>query len=143
MSWINLLDVIYPVGSLYFSTSSTSPSATIGGTWTQIKGATIAAVGANGVSAIDYSGSLKISIEQMPRHQHNLIYANRDNYNTTSSANVNAFDISVNHWQDDKLSVTTQAESSVTFSSGAHTFTGGGQDYMPYNFGVYIWYRAA
>ena len=35
-TWVNLLDVIYPVGSVYISFSSTSPSTTIGGTWVQV-----------------------------------------------------------------------------------------------------------
>ena len=36
MAWINLLECVYPVGSVYFSTINTSPASTIGGTWTQI-----------------------------------------------------------------------------------------------------------
>ena len=35
-TWVNLLDVIYPVGSVYISFSSTSPGTTIGGTWVQV-----------------------------------------------------------------------------------------------------------
>ena len=34
----NLRDVIYPVGAIYISTSSTSPASLIGGTWSQISG---------------------------------------------------------------------------------------------------------
>ena len=33
----DLLDLVYPVGSIYLSVSSTSPSTLFGGTWTQIK----------------------------------------------------------------------------------------------------------
>lgn len=32
-TWVNLLDLIYSVGSLYFSTSEISPAEIIGGTW--------------------------------------------------------------------------------------------------------------
>lgn len=32
-----LLDLFYPVGSIYTSTRDTNPAATLGGTWTQIK----------------------------------------------------------------------------------------------------------
>ena len=85
MSWINLLDVIYPVGSLYFSTSSTSPSATIGGTWTQIKGATIAAVGSNNVNAADYNGNLKITLNQIPNHEHKVLFGS-DNFTEAEGA---------------------------------------------------------
>ena len=70
MSWVNLLDILYPVGSLFFSINNYSPSSIIGGTWTQVKGAVIAASGENGVSAGNYSGSLKISTNQLPSHTH-------------------------------------------------------------------------
>lgn len=36
MAWTNILDAIYPVGSIYFSTVGASPANFIGGTWTQI-----------------------------------------------------------------------------------------------------------
>lgn len=35
-SWISLLDIVYPVGSFYMSTSSVSPASIVGGTWTQL-----------------------------------------------------------------------------------------------------------
>lgn len=70
-TWVNLMDAVYPVGSIYLSVSSTSPSSTIGGTWTQIKGAVLAAYGANSfASSGNYGGSLKISVSQMPSHKH-------------------------------------------------------------------------
>lgn len=34
--WINLLEVVYPVNSIYMSFSPTSPSSLIGGSWEQI-----------------------------------------------------------------------------------------------------------
>lgn len=36
MAFVNLLSVIYPVGSVYLSINSTSPASVIGGTWKQI-----------------------------------------------------------------------------------------------------------
>lgn len=47
-SWINLLDIIYPIGSVYISNSSTSPSSTIGGSWTQVTGKFIRGNNSNG-----------------------------------------------------------------------------------------------
>lgn len=69
-TWVNILDVLYPVGAVYFSTASTSPASTIGGSWTQIKGAVIAAYGSNGYTLKNYGGSLAISESQMPSHTH-------------------------------------------------------------------------
>ena len=37
-SFVNLLEVIYPVGSVYYSFSSTSPATLFGGTWDSISG---------------------------------------------------------------------------------------------------------
>lgn len=71
-AWVNLMDIVYPVGSLYFSRLSTSPASTIGGSWTRIQGAVIAAYGTNGFTGNNYGGSLKISVNQMPAHAHNV-----------------------------------------------------------------------
>lgn len=77
MAFTNLLTAIYPIGSVYLSTISISPSSTIGGTWVQVKGATLAATGNNSFAdAASYGGSLAININQMPRHEHaNDIYS--------------------------------------------------------------------
>lgn len=75
MAFINLLTAMYPVGSIYLSTTSTSPSSTIGGTWTQVKGATLAATGDNSFAdGASYGGSLKILVNQMPPHTHTLTW---------------------------------------------------------------------
>ena len=36
MAWTNILQIFFPIGSVYFSTVKCSPASTIGGTWTQI-----------------------------------------------------------------------------------------------------------
>lgn len=35
-NYVNLMDIVYPVGSIYISMNSTSPAEIIGGTWMQI-----------------------------------------------------------------------------------------------------------
>lgn len=66
-NWVSLL---YPVGSIYMSKNATSPASTVGGTWTQISGAVLAAYGANGFTLNNYGGSLKIATTQIPSHNH-------------------------------------------------------------------------
>ena len=62
---------MYPVGSCYFSTVSTSPSSTIGGTWTKMTGGMLGLTGSTGVvGAASNGGSRKISTSQMPSHTH-------------------------------------------------------------------------
>lgn len=36
MAFINIIDIIYPIGSIYQSMSSTSPAVLFNGTWVQI-----------------------------------------------------------------------------------------------------------
>lgn len=36
MAWTNILQIFFPIGSVYFSTVNSSSASTIGGTWTQI-----------------------------------------------------------------------------------------------------------
>ena len=70
MPFVNLLQVVYPVGAFYFSNLATSPSSIIGGTWTQITDATIrGASGAMGYTGLD---SHTITIDEMPKHNHDL-----------------------------------------------------------------------
>lgn len=70
-SFVNLLEIIYPIGSCYFSTGSTSPSEIIGGTWEQMTGGVLGLAGSTGVaSAGENGGSAKISIDQLPSHDH-------------------------------------------------------------------------
>lgn len=72
-SFVNLLEIIYPIGSCYFSTESTSPSEFIGGTWEQMTGGVLGLVGSTGVaSAGENGGSTKISTEQLPAHSHSI-----------------------------------------------------------------------
>ena len=74
MAFINILEVVYPVGSIYISTASISPSELIGGTWTQIQGALLGFTGSNDFAdSMNYGGSLKISVDQLPSHTHNYI----------------------------------------------------------------------
>lgn len=73
-SFVNFLEIIYPIGSCYFSTESTSPAEFIGGTWEQMTGGVLGLVGSTGVaSAGENGGSTKISIDQLPSHSHAII----------------------------------------------------------------------
>lgn len=71
-NYVNLLDIIYPVNSVYITTSSVSPATSIGGTWTQIEGGACIAAFSDNNSLGDYTGSHTISADNMPPHQHSL-----------------------------------------------------------------------
>lgn len=68
MAYVNLGQVIYPVGAIFASTSSTSPSSMFGGTWSQIVGDSCLMACSGNVGV--YGGSKNITIENMPPHNH-------------------------------------------------------------------------
>lgn len=73
-----LLDLFYPVGSIYTSTKNTNPATTLGGTWTQIKDRFLLcagdsySAGATGGSATHThtTGSHTLTVDETPAHTH-------------------------------------------------------------------------
>lgn len=72
-----LLDLFYPVGSIYTSTKNTNPAATLGGTWTQIKDRFLLcagdsySAGATGGSAT-HTHTSAAHTHEIPSHKHSL-----------------------------------------------------------------------
>ena len=68
---VELVDLIYPVGSIYISTNNTNPSLLFGGNWQQIKDKFLLSCGDtynNG--ATGGSATVSLTKSQMPRHTH-------------------------------------------------------------------------
>lgn len=131
MAFTNLLTAVYPVGSVYLSTTATSPSSTIGGTWTQVEGATLAATGANSFAgAASYGGNLAITEEQMPSHRHRT---NDDKVLINIKADGDL----------DRLAYSMGGSGEVKQGALYTTYVGGGQNYLPYHWSCYVWYRTA
>lgn len=70
-----ILDIIYPVGSVYLSWNSTDPKNLFGGTWTRLSGGflygCVSSVGTgNGTGTATNSHTL--TIDQMPSHKHKI-----------------------------------------------------------------------
>lgn len=68
-SWNTYLNLIYPVGSVYISYTSTSPATRFGGTWSSITGRFPyfnAGIGTDG------SNTVTLTTLQMPSHTHSL-----------------------------------------------------------------------
>lgn len=85
-NFVNLMDVIYPVGSIYITTNATSPADSIGGTWLKIEDCLLAANGLT-YGENSYAGDDKIANAALLNHQHK-VYA----YSPSQKAwNVAAF----------------------------------------------------
>lgn len=125
-NFVNLLDIIYPVNSIYITASGVSPATSIGGTWTQITGgACLAAYD----DIAGYTGSKTISVKQMPVHAHaQHVTANYGNPNIVRK-----------DYSEDSGSAGAQ-----NYPQGCNTGdAGGGQDYYPYSYACKVWIRTA
>lgn len=69
-NFVNLMDVIYPVGSIYLSTVATSPAASIGGTWTKLDSDTFICCGTPNTTG--GANSIRLTINEMPSHNHRV-----------------------------------------------------------------------
>ena len=70
--YYKLMKLIYPVGSLYWSSKSTNPGTLFGGTWVQIKDRFVLACGDTytSVGATGGASSVTLSVSNMPSHNH-------------------------------------------------------------------------
>lgn len=66
-SWYTFLNLIYPIGSLYFSSNSTSPATRFGGTWSTLADGRYLMLNGWGTG-----GNNTIKVDNMPTHKHAL-----------------------------------------------------------------------
>ena len=73
LSTSDLLDLVYPVGSIYLSVGSTSPSTLFGGTWEQIKDTFLLGSGDN-YTLGDTGGEAThtLTANEIPSHHHDV-----------------------------------------------------------------------
>lgn len=128
-----LLNAVYPVGSIYISVSETSPNTLFGGTWERLKDRFLLAVGdsyAAGTTGGEAAHTL--TVEEMPKHHHNLYVRGFDN-SSSKEAIVNA---SYNYTSDQSNAGKAELIISSTGGSAAH-------NNMPPYLAVYMWKRTA
>ena len=68
MAYVNLGQVMYPVGAIYQSWSSTSPANLFGGSWSQITEKFLYC--ANSAGGTGGASTVTLNINQMPTHHH-------------------------------------------------------------------------
>lgn len=137
----SILNQIYPVGSIYISTNSVSPSALFGGTWQRIQGRFLLATGTpdsnndnhfGAMSGESWSAGVKtkggqdyhqLTVSEMPSHTHRGMYSS----GTGTSAGMAG--VSTNNW----------------YANGYNENTGGdgAHNNMPPYYAVYMWERTA
>lgn len=123
-----LADIMYPVGSIYISTVSTSPATLFGGSWTQITNRFLYAVpSSSAAKELGGENSHTLTVNEMPSHTHNV------QGGATASGRLVGLQSYGAYFQNYR---------SVPNAALA---TGGGRPHnnMPQYFTCYAWYRTA
>lgn len=126
------VDLIYPIGSLYLTTSTVSPQILFGGKWEKITNDAYLKI-ASGDTAGNLGGTSsdhKIPVTSMPSHNHRDFYQVTGNYGDGGGTFAgrpmlrgNSASPTTTFWNTDKA--------------------GGGQAYYPYYYDVFVWKRIA
>ena len=134
--WTNIVNFIYPVGSIYTSMTNTSPAELFKGTkWEPIHDRFLYCVDTsknpdNGTSIVESKqtgGSKKIEVENLPAHSHTI---SNKGYNNVAYANDSQV-----------VSRYTIKEDDEDTNRWTTNEAGGGKDYMPPYITVYAWHR--
>lgn len=158
---LGIVDMIYPVGSLYWSKKPTNPEELFGGKWTQIKDKFILAAG-DTYKAGTTGGSADVTLntEQIPEHGHTASCStNGEHYhgapwdNTSEAPDVPFGWYSTTNNHSGIRGIHSDWDNALvkTSTDGTHTHTiaidntGGGQPHnnMPPYVTYYCWERTA
>jgi len=150
----SILDLTYPVGSIYMSVNSTNPGTLFGGSWTQLQNRFLLGAGSSySAGATGGSATVTLTSDQMPSHTHTQASCtNPGDHRHTVPNNRSPASGSTNgpifeSWPGGTGSTRTH----YTSYTGGHTHTitlnntGGGKahDNMPPYLVVYMWKRTA
>lgn len=136
MAYINLLEIIHPVGSMWISSINTSPAEIVGGSWTRIEDARFL-MAANGTRYAGEAGGandITLTVNQMPSHNH-----------TTSKWVL--YDTGVLTSSNGRFTPAQNPyDTSFIYNNGIQVSnTGGGQSHsnIPAYYTMYMWVRTA
>lgn len=127
----SLVDIIYPVGSIYMSANNASPATLFGGSWTRIQGRFLLAAGGNyALGSQGGAATVRLTVENMPAHNHGVtVSSNSHSHSVTIAAktiSVTTGSTSITHNHAVTFPKTTFED--ATSNTGAHTHTRGTMD---------------
>jgi microcystin-dependent protein len=164
----DLLNVVYPVGSIYMSVNSTSPQSFLGGTWTQIQNTFLLAAGSSySNGSTGGAATVSLTTANMPSHGHGVGTLAVSTKSLTGTVNYSLFtggqwtDTSTNgiisQWKNTNRQYNTNGTSQNSWAwlkidaSHNHTLSGStasngsgtAHNNMPPYLAVYMWKRTA
>ena len=163
----NVLNKVYPIGSIYMSVNSTSPATLFGGTWVQIQDTFLLSAGESYTAgATGGEATHTLTAQEMPIHGHNVhvFNANTTTYDAyvydqlgtgfakaSSGGRIVAstlawqnasFKTAGRGWEGLTPSVTTAGNGDLAGATGANGGDGEHNNMPPYLV-VYMWKRTA
>ena len=129
-----LADAVYPVGSIYLSTSATDPSAIFGGTWQRIEDRFLLCAGSTyGAGTTGGEASVTLKANQVPSHTHPFRYTDSPSADEKDGPYASVG------------STRTYTTYNRTATQSVAASSGGGQSHnnMPPYLAVYAWKRVA
>lgn len=139
-TWGNVLDLVYPVGSIYMSVASASPAILFGGTWEQLKDRFLLGAG-DTYTAGDTGGSAShtLTTDEMPSHSHTFtgsavtsggISANHTHTGTSGNPSANHYHSGPSH------SHTIGVANRSVVAQGTYWTAPDGRNYSTYSSGA-------
>lgn len=127
----SLVDIIYPVGSIYMSANNASPATLFGGSWTRIQGRFLLAAGGNyALGSQGGAATVRLTVENMPAHNHGVTVSNNTHSHSvtiaakTISVTTGSTSITHNH----AVTFPRTTFENATSNTGEHTHTRGTMD---------------
>lgn len=124
----SLVDIIYPVGSIYMSANNASPATLFGGSWTRIQGRFLLAAGGNyALGSQGGAATVMLTVENMPAHNHGVTVGNNTHSHgvtiaaKTISATTGSTSITHNH----AVTFPQTTFANATSNTGEHMHTRG------------------
>ena len=140
---VNIIDIIYPVGSIYISVNNTDPGTLFGGTWDRIKDTFLLSAGDTyAAGSTGGEATHTLTTDEMPSHSHFQQHQSDTSYVGVHVKNYN----SGGSIQGVQPSNGTRRNNIADPSTRVPTVaTGGGQAHnnLPPYLAVYVWKRTA
>jgi hypothetical protein len=152
----DLINIIYPIGSIYMSVNDTNPSLVFGGTWQQIKDRFLLASGdtydngqTGGSATHTPSGTIgghALTVEETAIHYHNISSMKAININDGTGTSKGVWcwdDVSASKRSENAYDGASPSQQTATGEAHNHSFTGTNQNTMPPYLAVNVWVRTA
>lgn len=105
-----LLNLVYPVGSIYMSVNSTSPATLFGGTWTALQNRVLIGAGsAHEAGATGGAESVKLTVSNLPSHNHSLTINSTGQTMSSAGSHAHVLPINRSDSEQNGFSLTTSA----------------------------------